>query len=62
MAFDDKTIEELAKDYTDGLVQYEEFLELATELFKKIDPLKYNLTKMEEELIKRGVEIKNVGN
>jgi hypothetical protein len=60
MAFDDKTIEELGKDYTDGLIQYEEFLELASELFKKIEPLKNNLARMEEELIKRGAEIKDV--
>ena len=61
MAFEDKTVEELAKDYTDGLVQYEEFLELSKELFKKIGPLKDSIVKMEEELIKRNVEIKNVG-
>ena len=61
MAFEDKETEELAREYVDGLVSYEEFLVLSKELFKKIDPLKKNLIKIEEELIKRGVEIKNVG-
>jgi|TARA_R110000824_G_scaffold164685_5_gene341033 chromatin segregation and condensation protein Rec8/ScpA/Scc1 (kleisin family) len=61
MAFDDKSVEELATEYTDDLIQYEEFLTIAEELFKKIELLKKKLPEVETELIKRGVEIKNVG-
>jgi hypothetical protein len=60
MAFEDKTLEELAKDYTDGLVQYEEFLAISKELLKTINSIRSSVIEMEEELIHRGVEIKNV--
>ena len=60
MVFEDKQTEELAKEYTDKLIEYEELLILSKEILKKVQPLSTLLGKIEEELIKRGVEIKNV--
>ena len=62
MVFEDKTTEELAKEYTDCLVRYEDFLVIAKEVFENIDLVKVKARDLESVLIKRGVKIKNVGN
>ena len=56
-----KTTEELSKEYTDDLIKLEEYLFFIKEVFKKVEPLRKKLADMEDELVKRGVKIKNVG-
>ena len=61
MAFEGKTTEDVAKDYVEGLCEYEDYLVVAEEVHKKIEGVRSRLKILETELVKRNVEIKDVG-
>jgi len=61
MDLKDKELDVLVKDYTDRLSQYEELLNVGKEVFKSIEAIRRDTIELEIELVRRGVEITDVG-
>ena len=47
MAFEGKTTEDVAKDYVEGLCEYEDYLVVAEEVHKKIEGVRSRLKILE---------------